>query len=200
MAEPAIQYMTLAEFLRWDDGTDTRWELLDGVPIAMAPPARALGMLVTRLGGRIDAALSARGECTIQSEAGIVRPDRRDTFYVADLAVSCAPVEAGQQITPEPVLIIEILSPTTMAEDLQEKIPDYLRIPSVEEVVAIDSRRVFAQVMRRHGEHWITEIVQGRESTLSLASIGLTVTMAELYDRIPLLEGPRRRPPRRRRR
>src|SRR5436853_2679349 len=126
--------MTLEEFLQWADGTATRWELIDGVPYAMAPPAVAHGRLRIRLGARIDAALSSRPPCFVQSEAGIVRPDRRDTFYVADLAVSCTPAEAGQQITPEPVLIIEVLSPTTIAEDLQEKIPDYLKIPSVREV------------------------------------------------------------------
>ena len=41
MAEPATRRMTLEEFLRWDDGTDTRYELIDGVPVAMAPPAVA---------------------------------------------------------------------------------------------------------------------------------------------------------------
>jgi Uma2 family endonuclease len=39
MAEPAISRMTLEEFLRWDDGTDARYELIDGFPVAMAPPA-----------------------------------------------------------------------------------------------------------------------------------------------------------------
>src|SRR5947199_5880658 len=105
--------MTLSEFLRWDDGTDTRWELIDGVPVAMAPPGVAHGRLAARLAGRIDAALSARPPCFVQSEAGIVRADRRDRFYVADLAVSCALPKAGQQITTEPVLIVEILAPST---------------------------------------------------------------------------------------
>jgi hypothetical protein len=41
MAEPAISRMTLEEFLRWDDGTDTRYELIDGFPVATAPPAEA---------------------------------------------------------------------------------------------------------------------------------------------------------------
>lgn len=200
MPEPAIEYMTLDEFVRWDDGTDTRWELIDGVPVAMAPPARAHGMLVARLSGRIDAALSARPECAVQSEAGIVRAERQDTFYVADLAVSCTPHDAAQQITPDPMLIVEVLSPTTMAEDLQDKIPDYCRISSVQETVAIDSVRAFAQVMRRRGEHWITEIVQGRDGTLSLASIGLAVAMADLYQGIALPERPRPRAAGRRRR
>ena len=130
----------------------------------------------------------------MQSEAGIVRPDRDDTCYIADLAVTCTPLERGQQLMRDPVLICEVLSPSTIAVDRQEKIPDYRQIPSVQEILAIDSASVFAEVMRRDGERWITEIVQGRGATLSLASIGLTVAMADLYDGIDLPEATRRRP------
>ena len=52
MSEAAIKRMTLAEFLRWEDGTDTRYELLGGCPVAMAPPAIAHGILALRLGAR----------------------------------------------------------------------------------------------------------------------------------------------------
>ena len=70
MAEPAVGHTTLAEFLRWEEGTDTRYELIDGFPMAMAPPARAHGMLCARLGGMIDAALRPRRPCSAQTEAG----------------------------------------------------------------------------------------------------------------------------------
>ena len=60
MSELAVKRMTLAEFLRWEDGTDTRYELLEGFPVAMAPPAVAHGILALRLGARIDAALRSR--------------------------------------------------------------------------------------------------------------------------------------------
>ncbi|MGH7062301.1 MAG: Uma2 family endonuclease, partial [Stellaceae bacterium] len=74
MAEPAIEPMTLDEFLDWDDGTDTRYELIAGFPVAMAPPARAHGILCARLAGAIDAGLRQRRPCTAQTEAGILRP------------------------------------------------------------------------------------------------------------------------------
>lgn len=190
MAEPAIKRMSLAEFLRWDDGTDTRWELVEGVPVAMAPPAVAHGVVAMRLGARIEAALRLRRPCFVQSEAGIAVFDRADTCYIADLAVSCAPLQRGQQLLADPLLIVEVLSPGTISVDRQEKIPAYRQLPSVQEIVAIDSIRVFAEVMRREGDRWITEIVQGRDATLSLPSIGLAVPMAELYDGLDVNEGP----------
>jgi len=74
--------MTLEEFLRWDDGTDTRYELIDGFPVAMAPPAEAHRIMALRLGSRIDAALAGRRPCNAQIEPGVVRPDRADSYYV----------------------------------------------------------------------------------------------------------------------
>ena len=186
MSEAAVKRMTLAEFLRWEDGTDTRYELLGGCPVAMAPPAIAHGILALRLGARIDAALRSRSPCFGQSEAGIARPDRNDTCYIADLAVTCTPPERGQQLLQDPLLIVEILSPGTALYDRQTKVSDYRRIPSVQEILLIDSASIFAEVLRREGDRWITEIVRGPQATLSLASIGLTAAMSELYERIDL--------------
>ena len=193
MSELAVKRMTLAEFLRWEDGTDTRWELLYGAPVAMAPPAVAHGVLAARMAAHIEGALRSRRPCIVQSEAGILRPDRDDTCYIADLAVSCTQPAAGQQLMRDPVLIVEILSPSTIVDDRQDKIPAYRMIASVQEILALDSTRMVAEVVRRDGERWTTEIVSGPNGTLMLTSIGLTVAMAELYEGIELPEPPARR-------
>jgi Uma2 family endonuclease len=188
MSEAAVKRMSLAEFLRWEDGTDTRYELLAGVPVAMAPPAPAHGFLAARLCARIEGVLRSRHPCMVQVEAGIARPDRDDTCYVADLAVTCRPPQRGDQLISDPLLIVEILSPGTALYDRQTKVSDYRRIPSVEEILVIDSTSIFAEVLRREGDRWITEIVRGPEATLSLASIGLTGVMSDLYQGIDLPE------------
>jgi Uma2 family endonuclease len=53
MSELALKPMNAAEFLRWEDGTDTRYELIGGFPVGMAPPAEAHRILATRLSSRI---------------------------------------------------------------------------------------------------------------------------------------------------
>jgi Uma2 family endonuclease len=180
--------MTVDEFLHWEDGTDTRYELVGGLVYAMAPPAAKHGRLAGRLGGAIDAELRSRPPCGIYNEAGIVRPDRNDTCYVADLAVSCEPLRPDDRLVRNPILIVEILSPSTTAFDRHTKVPDYRRIPSVQEIVLIDSESVFAEVLRREGDHWITEIVHGPAATLSLSSVPVTIAMSDLYEGIPLPE------------
>jgi Uma2 family endonuclease len=122
----------------------------------------------------------------VQVEAGIAPPDRDDTCYVADLAVTCKPPRRGDQLVADPVLIVEVLSPRTGLHDRQTKVADYRRIASVEEILLIDSVSIFAEVLRREGDRWITEIVRGPQATLSLASIGMTATMSNLYEGIEL--------------
>ncbi len=193
MSEPAIRGMTVDEFLRWEDGTDTRYELVGGFVFAMAPPAPSHSRLAGRLGGAIGTALRSRIPCAMHPEAGIARPDRDDSCYIADIAVTCEPLRREDRLIRDPILIVEVLSPSTAAFDRQTKVADYRRIPSVQEILLIDSTTIFAEVLRRDGERWITEIVQGPAATLSLSSVPLSIPMAELYEGIPLPE-PQSRP------
>ena len=186
MSEAAVKRMTVSEFLRWEDGTDTRYELRDGMVVAMAPPVPAHGLLVARLCARMEGALQSRRPCMVQVEAGIARPDRHDTCYVADLAVTCHPPLRGDQLIRDPVLIVEVLSPGTGLYDRQTKVADYRRISTVEEILLVDSTSIFAELLRREGDRWITEIVRGPLATLSLVSIGLTVAMSDVYEGIDL--------------
>lgn len=188
MAEPVIKRMTVEEFLRWEDGTDTRYELIDGFVVAMAPAAPRHGALFVRFAGAIEAALRARPPCAASGEAGIVRPDRDDTFYVADIAVACDPLPPDDQLIRNPILLVEILSPSTANFDRNTKVPDYRRISSIEEILLLDSATVFAEILRREGDRWITELVQGPAATLSLNSVPLTISMAELYEGLPVPE------------
>jgi Uma2 family endonuclease len=186
MSELATKRMSLDEFLHWDNGTDTRYELIDGVPIAMVPPAEAHRILAVRLVSRIEAALQSRRPCNAQIDAGVLRPDRCDAYYVADVAVTCRPNEPGRQAIAEPILIVEILSPSTERHDRRIKLPIYREIESVQEILLIDSDSYYAEVHRRDANHWIIELVRGSGAILSLSSVGLSLSMAELYGGIAM--------------
>jgi Uma2 family endonuclease len=188
MAELAIKPMTLDEFLRWDDGTETHYELIGGFPVAMAPPAEVHRVLAMRLGSRIDAALSSRRPCNAQIEAGIIRPDRADAYFEADIAASRAAIEIGRRAMRDPFLIIEILSPGTERHDRRVKLPAYRQIESVQEIVLIASDGIYAELHRRSRAQWITEILRGDESTLALASVGIEIAMSDLYEGIAFVD------------
>ena len=170
MSELAERRMSLDEFLRWEDGTDTRYELIDGFPLAMAPPAEAHRILAMRLGLPIDTALQNRRPCNVQIEAGVLRPDRADSYYVADLAVTCRPNEPGRQAIVDPILIVEILSPGTERHDRLTKVPVYRSIDSVEEILLIDSESIYAEVRRTASCPRTSAVIQRSASRLSTSA------------------------------
>jgi Uma2 family endonuclease len=76
MAEQALKLMTVDEFLAWDDGTDTRYELADGVVRAMSPPGGPHRTIVGNTSGVLYNALSRRRPCRGEPEAGLRIDDR----------------------------------------------------------------------------------------------------------------------------
>jgi len=184
MADLAVKPITLEEFFRWDDGTETHYELIGGFPVAMAPPAEVHRVLAVRLVTRIDGALSARRPCNAQVEAGVIRPDRADTYFEADIAASCAPIEIGRQAIRDPFLIVEILSPSTERRDRRVKLPAYRQMETVQEILLVASDERYAELHRRAGKQWITEILRGNEARISLISVSVEIAIADLYEGI----------------
>jgi len=134
----------------------------------------------------IDAGLRSRRPCAAQTEAGIARPDRDDSCYIADVAVTCRPYERGEQLVRDPILVIEILSPGTERHDRRVKVPGYRQIESLNEILLIDTEAAYAEVFRHEGDRWTTELVQGLDAVLYLSSVELRIPMAELYEGIAL--------------
>ena len=186
MTEPAIRHMTFEEFSRWDDGTDMRYELIDGFPVAMAPPAEAHRILAVRLVSCIDAALAGRRPCNAQIEPGVVRPDRADSYYVPDIAVTCEPNESGPQAVVDPILIVEILSPSTKRTDRRLELPAYQTVESVREIMLIDADSHHGELYRRENDRWPIQLVRGVEATLFPTTVDLWNAMSELYEGIAI--------------
>jgi Uma2 family endonuclease len=178
MADVAEKRMTVAEFLTWNDGTDTRYELIDGRPVAMAPVAPSHSVIVVNLGHALRS--RPKAPCYAGSEAGVEHPGRDDTFYEADVVVSCTPVAPGIPAIPDPVVVIEVLSPSTIEHDRGRKAYDYRRIPSVQEIVLVASEQRHVEVWRRRGAKWEVEDLIG-DAALELEAVGVEIPFAAIY-------------------
>jgi Uma2 family endonuclease len=186
MARAARNLWTLDEFLAFDDGSDTRYELFQGEIVAMAPPARAHVILTGRLARIVGSAL--KPPCEVGTEAGIVPADHADSWYQADLVVTCSPGSPDDPFIAEPVVVIEVLSPSTAATDYLRKLPDYRAIPSVRHILLISSTEPKVEHWRRTGNGWNVRDL-GAEDTLRLEELGVAIGLRALYDGIMPLEG-----------
>jgi Uma2 family endonuclease len=179
MAEAAERRWTVEEFLDWDDGTDRRHELVDGRIVAMAPPSEAHATIVSNLTISIGTRLPPPGR--VLGEFGVRLVNRDDGFYQFDLAVTCAPVEATRRYVADPVLIVEILSPSTQLHDRGRKLDDYRQLPSVNEILLVASEQRRVQHWRRDGARWIVEDLIG-DADLRLAVVPEPIPLAAIYE------------------
>lgn len=177
--------MTVDEFLVWDadDVTGRHWQLIDGEPVLMAPAADIHGTIqaeLIRLLGNHLVAVGSR--CRVVDVPGIVPHIRANENYrVPDLGVTCAP-PSGEVMVPEPILLIEILSPSNEAKT-RSNIWTYTTIPSVREILAVRSTRMEIELLHRGADgNWPASpaIVRPPEA-LELTSIGFTASVADLY-------------------
>ena len=179
VAKPAEKRWTVEEFLVWHDGTDRRHELIDGQIVAMAPPSEAHATIVINLGAELRSRL--RPPCRVLGEAGVLLTDRNDTYYQADLAVTCAPPDRGRHHVPEPVLLVEVLSPSTEVHDRGRKVEDYSQLPSVNEILLVSSEERRVRYWRRDGARWIVEDLIG-EAELRLEAVAEPIPLAVIYE------------------
>jgi Uma2 family endonuclease len=83
-----------------------------------------------------------------------------------------------------PVLIIEVLSPSTRSYELDEKMTAYLSIPSLECYIVLEQHQPVAIVMRRSNRGFFREQVEGVEATINLPFLGCSLSMWEIYEGI----------------
>ncbi|MEK0081852.1 Uma2 family endonuclease [Benzoatithermus flavus] len=179
MGEPARRMtMTVGEFLAWDDGTDTRYELVNGEIVAMAPPSEAHGTIAGNCWGEIDRRLERRPPCRAIVEAGIRLDDYN--HYKADVAASGREPE-GAPYVEEPFLIVEVLAESTADHDLGGKVRRYIELPSVREIWLVDSRERWMQVWRRDADCWIVTMPLRGAAGFSSEALGDRIELDRLY-------------------
>lgn len=176
--------MTVAEFLEWEPGDGRMWQLVDGVPTAMAPPSGRDGAIQSETARLIGNHLLAQGSpCRVVVTPGVVTPMAADnSMRIPDLAVTYAPVADDAAVpVADPVLIVEVLSPGNQRETWIN-VWTYTLVPSVQEVLVLHSAAIRADILRRGPDGtWPTATVPVTPGNLALDSIGLGVPLADLY-------------------
>lgn len=184
--------MTTAEFLAWPgDGQDGRYQLIDGELVAMSPAATGHNTIQTNVAYELTRHLNDRDSpCRAMVEPAISTRIRANmNVRVPDVAVSCAPDEVGQVLLPDPILLVEVLSPGN-ARGTWDNVWAYTTIPSLQEILVIHSVEIKAEFLRRASDGtWpeTPEILLQTDS-LKFESIGLILPLLKCYRRTKLAD------------
>lgn len=178
--------MTVADFHDWPgDGTGTRYELVDGVLRAMAPASDTHGTIQINIAVAVRLHLDAtRPGCRVVGAPGIQARLRADWNHrIPEIGVTCAPNRSGAIMMPEPILLVEVLSPSNV-QDTWSNIPLYASVPSVQEILVVHSTAVKCEVLRRAADQsWPDNpaVTAGLDGTVRLASIDMILPLAQIY-------------------
>jgi Uma2 family endonuclease len=171
--------MTVAEFLAWDAPDDQRWQLVDGEPQANRTHNGILGELGRLIGNHL---LGRGSPCSVVPTPGVIPRIRADiNFRIPDLGVTCSDYHEEEYDLADPVLLVEILSPSNRAETWAN-VWAYTTLPSVQEILVMHSTRISAELLRRNPDgSWPERSVAINDGDIELASIDFHVPLAALY-------------------
>jgi Uma2 family endonuclease len=183
--------MTLDQFLNWPgDGSGRKYELIDGMPRAMAPASATHALLQANLAVATTTRLRGRNStCRTGTEMPVVPPMKsRKNARIPDLTIVCGP-PSDSLVAENPVVIVEILSPSN-EDDTWESIRALAPIVSIREIVIVQSTEVGVEVYRRQADgNWPSEPETiGPGGTIRLDAVDIAFPIWEVYQGTHLAE------------
>jgi Uma2 family endonuclease len=172
--------LTREEFHRWVEGQTQRYERIAGEPVAMLPERVQHVRIKSRVWAALDRAIRDGGlDCEALGDGVTIEVDE-DTDYEPDAVVNCGPrLPPDATAATNPVIVVEVLSPSTQSVDSGEKLADYFRVPSIEHYLVVRSRRQEIIHHWRAGDGFVSRAVN--VGVIRLDPPGIVLDVAAVY-------------------
>lgn len=184
MAQPLSEdpgKMTREEFRRWAEAQPRgRYERVNGVPVAMAAERIAHLRAKAAIWQALSNAIAAAGlACEALPDGATVEIDD-ETDYEPDALVNCGPrINDSEIAAPNPVIVVEVLSPSTQSLDAGGKLSDYFKVPSIQHYLLVRTDRTMVIHHRRTETGIETKLIgAGR---IDLDPPGISIALDGVY-------------------
>ena len=190
MASLAAQtYLTPDEYIAWERKAPFKNEYLDGKIIAMSGASRAHNRITVDTATDLNSQLMAR-ECEVFVGDMRVRPGPAKSayFYPDVLVVRDEPRFEDDTFDTllNPIVVMEVLSPSTAVYDRGEKFDRYQALISLQEYILISQATIHIERYHRQGTQWNQDTFQSLDALLPLSSIDCAVPLHVIYRRATL--------------
>lgn len=180
MSAAAIPRLTLEQYLVLDREAERKSEFYDGVMYAMAGGTYAHSTIMTNTMLTLGSALKG-GPCRVRNSELRVRAGDLHTY--PDVSVICGPPELDGDTLLNPVLIVEVLSPSTESDDRGFRFSQYRKIASLREYVLIAQREPRVEVFRRQPTgRWEMQEFTQLDQMVRFESLNCEVPMSGIYE------------------
>jgi Uma2 family endonuclease len=183
--QKSINLMSVEEYLAWEREQVEKHEYYGGEVFSQAGGTRRHSLVGSNLLRSIGNVLVGH-PCEVHGSDMRVHIKANDSQVYPDVSIVCPPIEADtNDVISNPVLVAEVLSPSTADFDRGTKFGHYRLLPSLREYLVLwqDEARAEHHVMQEAGV-WVLKEIVGLDQTLDLASIGKSILMSDVYDKV----------------
>lgn len=177
-------YYTLEEYFALEKVGDARYEYWDGEIFCMSGGSQEHYALSGNIYFLLRLALRDKPCRTFTGDSPVKTP-KLPPYRYPDASVVCGESRFesihGIDALMNPILIVEVLSPTTELADKEDKRIAYQAIESLQEYVLIAQDKVEVTHYTRKGDLWFRDVVSALSTSIQLASLASTITLTELY-------------------
>ena len=186
MASHSVTKLAEEQYLALDRAAEFKSEYFDGEMFAMTGGSMQHARLQKNITGELYNALSG-GKCEPFGSDFRVRVSSRMYTY-PDISVVCGkPLLADntQDALLNPVVIVEVLSLSTETNDRGLKLQHYRTIASLQDYILVDQNEArIEQYTRQENNLWILRDYQRLDEELVITSIGVSLPLRRIYDRV----------------
>ena len=176
-----VPAMTRDQFLDWAVAQGGRYEFDGFEPLAMTGGTLNHNQIAINILVALRVRLGGTGCRPLGMDAGVATIG--DTIRYPDAVITCSPVNGTDRLVPNPVIVFEVVSPTSGHVDRIVKLREYAAVESIRAYVIVESASVGLTVYERQaaGQRW-TVAPATADDVVSLQEIDLDIPLADLYD------------------
>ena len=178
--------LTVDEYLKSEEEREVRHEYVRGQIFAMTGATEDHNIIAGNLYGRLFQLLEG-SNCRAYINDMKVRIEATDSFYYPDIMVTCEPIVGKSVFKSAPIIIIEVLSPSTKHIDRREKLVAYRTLESLQQYILVHQDRCLIEVYtRKSAKEWLVAMLQMPQHLVLNISPELQpkIAVADIYDKI----------------
>jgi Uma2 family endonuclease len=177
--KPKSVCLTEEEYLNTELASEVKREYLDGHAYAMTGASEDHGRIAMNIAGEFRNHLKGT---PCEAFIADMKVHLGKDYVYPDVIVDCRDAAADKYLAQSPSIIVEVLSTSTRKLDLTTKLLRYINLPSLQEYILIEQDFVSVQILRKSNQ-WIPSYYFLGD-TVTFESIGLALTVEEIYDRV----------------
>ncbi len=187
MSALAKPFVTPEQYLEIERKAEYKSEYHSGQMFAMAGASREHNLITTNVVGELRSFLRGR-PCEIYPSDMRVLVSATGLYTYPDVSVTCGEPEfldGSLDVLLNPLVVVEVLSPSTESYDRGAKFALYQRLPSLQEYLLVSQNVPQVERYARQPDgRWLYELVGGVEAVVTLEALGVTLPLAEIFDRV----------------